>query len=111
MSHNPSTQDSFIAQRPRRNRGTINLTEALGQRVRSALHHWRKHRAVRTLRQLDDRTLGDIGLSRNDIRRFVGDIPVPAPSRISSGRTASSARPHPREQGRYLDTYLSWRDL
>ena len=111
MSHNPSTQDSFIAQRPRRNLGTIRLPEPLGQRIRSALHHWRKHRAVRTLRQLDDRTLGDIGLSRDDIRRFVGDVLVPAPSRISSGRTANSACPHPREQGRHFDTYLSWRDL
>ena len=37
--------------------------------------HWVRHDAIKTLRQLDDRTLRDIGISRCHIERAVtGDL-------------------------------------
>lgn len=127
MSHNPATTDSFVARMPFRNRGTFNLAAALGRRVKASLHHWQKHRAVRTLEQLDDWTLNDIGLSRNEIRRFVGDVVAPDPGKVSPARMGHSPmrseEPGPittdgrlhtkdvKEKRRHLDAYLSWRDL
>lgn len=127
MSHNPATPGSFVAETPRRIRGTLNLPAALGQRVKAVLHYWQRHRAVRTLQELDDWTLNDIGLTRNEIRRFVGDVLVPAPRTVSSARmgrgsmrpedlsaTRNEGRLHTRdikEKRPHMDAYLSWRDL
>jgi uncharacterized protein YjiS (DUF1127 family) len=124
MSHNPTTLGSFVAGTPRRNRSTFNLAAALGQRVKAALHHWEKRRAVRTLQELDDWTLNDIGLTRNEIRRFVGDVLVPAPRKFSPSRmgrspdrledlspTRSDARLYTKKKKAHVDAYLSWRDL
>lgn len=89
MSHDPSTTDSFVARMPFRNLGTINLAAGIGRGMKAALRHWQKQRAIRTLQALDDWTLNDIGLARNDIRRVVNDLvtdPSPRTGRGSGRR-------------------------
>ena len=91
MSHIPATRDPFIARMPFRNRGTINFTAAISRRAKEALHQWQRHRMMRTLQELDDRTLADIGLARNDIRGLVDELVGPSPRRASQGQTVRSS--------------------
>jgi uncharacterized protein YjiS (DUF1127 family) len=127
MSHIPATRDPFVAQMPFR---TPSFTAAIGRRAKEALRHWQRHRMMRTLWELDDRTLDDIGLARSEIRGLVDDLVGPSPRRASQGQTVrSSVRrddpedPSPTGTGRRPqindvkksrfagDVYQSWRDL
>ena len=130
MSHIPATRDPFIAWMPFRTWGTPSFTAAIGRRAKEALRHWQRHRMMRTLWELDDRTLDDIGLARSKIRGLVDDIVGPSHRRASQGQTVrSSVRrddpedPSPTRTGRRPqindvkksrfagDVYQSWRDL
>ena len=130
MSHIPATRDPFVARMPFRNRGTINFTAAISRRAKEALRHWQRHRMIRTLQELDDRTLNDIGLARSEIRGLVDDLVGPSPRRASQGQTVRSSmrrdapeEPSPIRTDKHLqindvkesrfvgDVYQSWRDL
>ena len=130
MSHIPATRDPFVARMPFRNRGTINFTAAISRRAKEALRHWQRHRMMRTLWELDDRTLDDIGLARSEIRGLVDDLVGPSPRRASQGQTVRSSmrrdapeEPSPIRTDKHLqindvkesrfvgDVYQSWRDL
>jgi len=130
MSHNPSTTDPLVARMPFRNQGTSRLAAALGQRAKAALHHWQRHRMNRALQQLDDRTLDDIGLARNEIRGLVDELIGPPPRLAlqgqngrSSVRRESAQEESPTPASRHVqtndvekpgpvwDVYQSWRDL
>lgn len=91
MSHIPATRDPFIARMPFRNRGSLNFTAAISRRAKEALRHWQRHRMMRTLQELDDRTLDDIGLARNDIRGLVDELVGPTCRRASQGQTVRSS--------------------
>lgn len=130
MSHIPATRDPFVARMPFRNRGTIDFTAAIGRRAKEALRHWQRHRMMRTLSELDDHILDDIGLSRGEIRGLVDELVGPSPRRASQGQTVQSSvgcddseAPSPSRTGRRSqindvkksrfagDVYQSWRDL
>ena len=130
MSHIPATRDPFIAWMPFRTRGTPSFTAAIGRRAKEALRHWQRHRMMRTLWELDDRTLDDIGLARSEIRGLVDDLVGPSPRRASQGQTVRSSmrrdapeEPSPIRRDKHLqiydvkesrfvgDVYQSWRDL
>lgn len=91
MSHNPSARDPFVARMPLRNQGTSRLAAALGQRAKAALHHWQWRRMNRTLQQLDDRTLDDIGLPRNEIGGLVNELVGPPPPPALQGQNGRSS--------------------
>jgi uncharacterized protein YjiS (DUF1127 family) len=86
MSHNPATGNSFAARMPYRNKGTVNLTASIARRAKAVLRHWQKRRAIRTLQELDDWTLYDLGVSRNEIRGLVDDLVCHPPRKISPHR-------------------------
>lgn len=117
MSHDPSTTNQLAARMPFRNQGTISLTAAMGRRVKAALCRWQKQRAVRTLQELDDRLLDDIGLTRNDIQKVVDELvgPPPGPGRPEGPSLTRTNGPVPareaRKPGPVWDVYQSWRDL
>lgn len=130
MSRIPATRDPFVAWMPFRTRGTPSFTAAISRRAKEALRHWQRHRMNRTLQQLDDRTLNDNGLARNEIRGLVDDLVGPSPGRASQGQTVRSSvrrdgpeEPSPTRTDKHLqindvkesrfvgDVYQSWRDL
>ena len=96
MSHNPATGNSFVARVPSRNKGTVNLTAAIGRWAKAGLRHWQKRRAIRTLRELNDWTLYDIGVSRNEIPDLVDDLVSHPPRKTSPRRYGPQSDAAPR---------------
>lgn len=80
-----ATRQRFGISRPR---------VTVAQLILRAVQRWQRNRAMATLERLDDRTLSDIGISRNEIPRAVEGLFRPKPH---SAAPASSSVQRPAE--------------
>ena len=76
------TMISSAAGQPASQRLPAGLAGLLGSWVNGVVVYWARREAIKTLRQMDDRALRDIGIARSQIEAAVGGALNPGMARL-----------------------------
>jgi uncharacterized protein YjiS (DUF1127 family) len=71
------TMISSAAGQPASQRAPAGLARLLGSWVNGIVVYWARREAIKTLRQMDDRALRDIGIARSQIEAVVQGVVDP----------------------------------
>ena len=73
----PMTMISSAAGQPASQHSPAGLARLLGNWVNGVVVYWARREAIKTLRQMDDRALRDIGIARSQIEAAVHGVVDP----------------------------------
>jgi len=76
------TMISSAAGQPASLRSPAGLARLLGSLANRIVVYWARREAIKTLRQMDDRALRDIGIARSQIEAAVGGAMNPGMARL-----------------------------